>query len=121
MEDVETDLQSQYDIQVETAFEDLVKRWAGPATEQIPMENLARIVNPNDPPLTLVINLERNITLDSGATVPAGAPVDFDFVINRRIRRGGNNNYRNDSFIQSRSFLPQQSVPAAARIRPGGN
>ena len=91
LEDVETDLQSQYDIQVSIAFFDLVKRWAGPATEQIPMENLARMVNANDPPLTLVINLERDITLDSGLTVAAGAPVDFEFEINRRTRRGGGN------------------------------
>ena len=91
LEDVETDLQSQYDIQVSTAFDDLVKRWAGPATEQIPMENLARMVNANDPPLTLVINLERDITLDSGLTVAAGAPVDFEFEIRRQTRRGGGN------------------------------
>ena len=91
LEDVQTDLQSQYDIQVSTAFEDLVKRWAGPAAEQIPMENLARMVNAADPPLTLVINLERDITLDSGLTVAAGAPVDFEFEINRQTRRGGSN------------------------------
>ena len=91
LEDVETNLQSLYDTQVSTAFFDLVKRWAGPATEQIPMENLARMVNAADPPLTLRIDLVRNVTLDSGVLVEAGAPVDFDFVINRQTRRDGSN------------------------------
>ena len=91
LEDVETNLQEQFDIQVETAFFDLVKRWAGPATEQIPTENLARMVNAADPPLTLRIDLVRNVALDSGVQVEAGAPVDFEFVINRQTRRDGGN------------------------------
>ena len=114
----ETNLQSLYDIQVEIAFLNLVKRWAGPAAEQIPMENLARMVNANDPPLTLVINLERDITLDSGVQVEAGAPVDFEFEINRQTRRGGGNFNAVNSYDVFRITTggPPLTLPKSGRL-----
>ena len=116
LEDAETDLQSLYDDQVSLAFEDLVKRWAGPAADQIPMENLARMVNAADPPLTLVINLERDVNV-GGVPLASGAPVDFDFVINREIQRDGNN-FNADNVYSLFRFYPD-GRPALPLPRSG--